>query len=332
MRTPGRRERLRSRLRDSHVCLELRLLPRALARRRAAAPGRASRREAAGRRSQPHAAAEAAPGGAVRRHRHRTDRRSCAASRGRATRSASARSRRTRSWRRRRICATAAPALAEAAAMVGDPAVRNRGTIGGNVAHADPASDLPTVLVALDARMVAAGPSGERTIPAGEFFTGIMTTALAEDEILTAIQVPASARAGLGVREVLASGVALRRPRRGGVRHGRERHVQRGARCARRPAAERAARGGGRKRADRQGRSTDEAIAAAAAQVARGSRRRCERGHLRVGGIPRARWRRCYVKRARRRRGGARRCADSVSRRRNAGRPSCGFRLQAEGC
>ena len=82
--------------------------------------------------------------------------------------------------------------------MVGDPAVRNRGTIGGNIAHADPASDLPTVLVALDARMVASGPGGERTIPAGEFFTGIMTTALTEEEILTAIQVPASSpRTGL---------------------------------------------------------------------------------------------------------------------------------------
>src|SRR5688572_7388145 len=85
-----------------------------------------------------------------------------------------------------------AAALAEAAATVGDPAVRNRGTIGGNIAHADPASDLPTVLLALDARMAASGPGGERTIPAEEFFTGIMTTALAEDEILTAIEVPAS--------------------------------------------------------------------------------------------------------------------------------------------
>ena len=87
-----------------------------------------------------------------------------------------------------------APALADAAASVGDPAVRNRGTIGGNIAHADPASDLPTVLVALDARMVAAGPGGERMIPADQFFTGIMTTTLAEDEILTAIDVPASGR------------------------------------------------------------------------------------------------------------------------------------------
>jgi carbon-monoxide dehydrogenase medium subunit len=87
-----------------------------------------------------------------------------------------------------------ATALAEAAAIVGDPAVRNRGTIGGNVAHADPASDLPTVLVALDARFVAVGPNGERTIPADQFFTGIMSTALAGDEILSAVVVPASVR------------------------------------------------------------------------------------------------------------------------------------------
>jgi aerobic carbon-monoxide dehydrogenase medium subunit len=87
---------------------------------------------------------------------------------------------------------SAAPALAEAAASVGDPAVRNRGTIGGNIAHADPASDLPTVLVALDARIVAAGPKGERTIQVDQFFTGIMTTALTEDEILLAIHVPLS--------------------------------------------------------------------------------------------------------------------------------------------
>ena len=88
----------------------------------------------------------------------------------------------------------AAPALADAAAGIGDPAVRNRGTIGGNIAHADPASDLPTVLVALDARIVATGPKGERTIQANQFFTGIMTTALAEDEILLAVQLPASGR------------------------------------------------------------------------------------------------------------------------------------------
>jgi carbon-monoxide dehydrogenase medium subunit len=90
-----------------------------------------------------------------------------------------------------------AAALAEAAAQVGDPAVRNRGTIGGNVAHADPASDLPIVLVALGGQVVVVGPSGERLINAADFFTGIMTTAIGEDEILTAVQVPA-AKSGQG--------------------------------------------------------------------------------------------------------------------------------------
>jgi len=84
----------------------------------------------------------------------------------------------------------AAAALAEAAGLIGDPAVRSRGTIGGNIAHADPASDLPTVLVTLDARIAVAGPSGERTLQADGFFTGIMSTALADDEVLTAVVVP----------------------------------------------------------------------------------------------------------------------------------------------
>ena len=87
-----------------------------------------------------------------------------------------------------------AAALAEAAGLVGDPAVRSRGTIGGNIAHADPASDLPTALVVLNAQIVAVGPKGERTIAADGFFTGIMSTALAEDEVVTAIVVPASAK------------------------------------------------------------------------------------------------------------------------------------------
>ena len=88
----------------------------------------------------------------------------------------------------------AAPALADAAALVGDPAVRNRGTIGGNIAHADPASDLPTVLVALDARINLVGPKGHRTIAATEFFTGLMMTALEETEIVTSIDVAAAER------------------------------------------------------------------------------------------------------------------------------------------
>lgn len=82
------------------------------------------------------------------------------------------------------------PALAQAAQYIGDPAVRNRGTIGGNVAHADPASDLPTVLLALGARFVVAGSSGTRAIEASRFFTGLMSTALGDGDILTAIEVP----------------------------------------------------------------------------------------------------------------------------------------------
>src|SRR4029077_14967823 len=87
-----------------------------------------------------------------------------------------------------------ATALADAAAQVGDPAVRNRGTIGGNVAHADPASDLPTVLVALDARLTVVGPDGNRTLDTGGFFQGMMATALKEHEILTGIEIPVHAK------------------------------------------------------------------------------------------------------------------------------------------
>ena len=83
------------------------------------------------------------------------------------------------------------PVLAQTAAHIGDPAVRNRGTIGGSVAHADPAADFPTVLVALGARLDIAGAGGTRTVEAPDFFLGLMTTALGEGEILTAIRVPA---------------------------------------------------------------------------------------------------------------------------------------------
>jgi aerobic carbon-monoxide dehydrogenase medium subunit len=82
------------------------------------------------------------------------------------------------------------PALAEGASHVGDPAVRNRGTIGGNVAHADPASDLPTVLSALGARFVVSSGTGTKTVEDGDFFKGMMTTALAEHDLLVAIEVP----------------------------------------------------------------------------------------------------------------------------------------------
>jgi aerobic carbon-monoxide dehydrogenase medium subunit len=80
--------------------------------------------------------------------------------------------------------------LAQAAGTVADPAVRHRGTLGGSIAHADPAGDLPAVVLALDATMIARGPGGEREIPAADFFTDYLTTALAPGEILTGVRVP----------------------------------------------------------------------------------------------------------------------------------------------
>jgi len=85
--------------------------------------------------------------------------------------------------------------LSEAAGMIGDPQVRNRGTIGGNIAHADPASDLPTVLTALGATIHTTGPNGSRKIVADDFFTGLFATALQDGEIVTAIEV---AKSGAG--------------------------------------------------------------------------------------------------------------------------------------
>ena len=87
-----------------------------------------------------------------------------------------------------------ATALSEAAGMIGDPAVRNRGTIGGNVAHADPASDLPAVLTCLGAEFVIAGTDGERRVAASGFFEGLMTTAVGEHDILTSVELPAAGR------------------------------------------------------------------------------------------------------------------------------------------
>ena len=101
------------------------------------------------------------------------------------------------------------PALAEAAGLIGDPAVRNRGTIGGNVAHADPASDLPTVLRALDATIAVTADGGERSIQAADFFEGMMETALGDHDIVTAIEVPA-APAGQGQAYVKFSHPASR--------------------------------------------------------------------------------------------------------------------------
>jgi len=88
--------------------------------------------------------------------------------------------------------AVAAPLLAEAVGQVAHAPVRNRGTIGGSLAHADPAADLPAVALAAGAELVAAGPAGSRRIPAAEFLRGPFSTALAPDEILTEVRVPVS--------------------------------------------------------------------------------------------------------------------------------------------
>lgn len=83
------------------------------------------------------------------------------------------------------------PLLAEAPKLIADPQVRNRGTIGGDIAHGDPGNDHPALMLALDATLVMQGPGGVREVKADDFFLGLYATALAEDEILTAIKVPA---------------------------------------------------------------------------------------------------------------------------------------------
>jgi carbon-monoxide dehydrogenase medium subunit len=82
------------------------------------------------------------------------------------------------------------PGLADAASVIGDMQVRNRGTVGGSVAHADPAADLPVILTALNASFIVQSSSGQRAIAADDFFTDFYTTAMAANEILTEIRVP----------------------------------------------------------------------------------------------------------------------------------------------
>src|SRR5579872_5078525 len=83
-----------------------------------------------------------------------------------------------------------APLLVAAAAHIAHPAIRNRGTIGGSLAHADPASELPACMIALDATIVVYGPDGERRIPSEDFFTGIYETRLSAEELLIAVELP----------------------------------------------------------------------------------------------------------------------------------------------
>jgi aerobic carbon-monoxide dehydrogenase medium subunit len=88
------------------------------------------------------------------------------------------------------------PLVSHAAGLIGDPQVRHRGTIGGSLAHGDPASDLPAVLLALDAELVVHGPDGERTVSATDFFRGVFETAVGPREVLTEVRVPKLGPAG----------------------------------------------------------------------------------------------------------------------------------------
>jgi aerobic carbon-monoxide dehydrogenase medium subunit len=103
-------------------------------------------------------------------------------------------------------------ALSEAAGMIGDVQVRNRGTIGGSLAHADPAGDLPAVMQMAEAQFKLIGPGGERIIPTEQFFVDLLTTALGPDELLAEIHVPVPpARTGTAYMKVFqkASGFAI---------------------------------------------------------------------------------------------------------------------------
>lgn len=101
------------------------------------------------------------------------------------------------------VVAERCPLLVESLRHVGHPQIRSRGTIGGSVAHADPAAELPAVVLALGGRVHVTGPAGDRTIEAEDLFQGFLSTSLADGEILTAVEVPASGpRTGWSVVEV----------------------------------------------------------------------------------------------------------------------------------
>jgi CO/xanthine dehydrogenase FAD-binding subunit len=100
---------------------------------------------------------------------------------------------RQRAAERSAAVARGAPLLVETLPFIAHPQIRNRGTVGGSIAHADPAAEIPAVMLALEARFRLRGPSGARTVRAEEFFTGLFGTALEPDELLTDVEVPAPA-------------------------------------------------------------------------------------------------------------------------------------------
>ncbi len=105
------------------------------------------------------------------------------------------------------VLAATLPLLAQAAGQIGDPQVRHCGTIGGSLAHSDPAADLPAVALALDATFVAMGPSGTREIAAADFFLGLFETVLLPGELLTEIRIPRPASAGWSFQKFSKRGI-----------------------------------------------------------------------------------------------------------------------------
>jgi carbon-monoxide dehydrogenase medium subunit len=161
--------------------------------------------------------------------------------------------------------------VARAAGLIADQQVRNRGTIGGSLAHGDPASDLPSVLLALEGSVTARGPNGERSIPAAELFQGYLTTALAPDEMITEVRLPALDRYGFGYQKftrraedwaMVGVCALVSRAADGSCDDVRIGLTQMGATPLRATAAENALRGG---------RLDDSSIAAAAEQAAEGT-------------------------------------------------------------
>ena len=123
------------------------------------------------------------------------------------------------------LVARHAPMLLAAARHIAHPAIRNRGTIGGSLANADPAAELPACALALGARIVVAGPNGERRVAAEDFFLGLYSTALAADEVLTAVEIdlPAGGRSSFGeyarrLGDYAMVGLAAHAPRPGALR------------------------------------------------------------------------------------------------------------------
>jgi carbon-monoxide dehydrogenase medium subunit len=162
------------------------------------------------------------------------------------------------------------PVLREAAALVGNVRVRTLGTLGGSLVHADPAAELPMAMVALDAQLGIAGRSGRRTIAAGDFFTGYLTTALAPDELLTEIDVPMTRDMGWAVEEmsrragdfaIVAVTALIRLDRHGRVDDARMAFAGVGPMIVRVPAAEALLRGA-EPTAERLGQAADVARAA----------------------------------------------------------------------